>query len=108
MQMSQVVEVQGRSSLLHTHMAAYQHLTPGQQLLLSTLQEGDSSALTYTDLRPLVELSIAALTVSTCPNLLLQQFPLLSAGQVEEVVRLALLHELHTCTANKPQGGPGV
>ena len=96
----QVVEVQGRSGLPHVHVEAYQHLTPAQQHLLTTLQEGDSSTLSHTDLRALVELATAAMTVSTSPTLLLQQFPLLSAEQAQEVVRLALLHQHHTCTPN--------
>ena len=73
MRMLQVVEVQGRSGLPHVHAEAYQHLTPAQQHLLTTLQEGDSSTLSHTDLRALVELATAAMTVSTSPTLLLKQ-----------------------------------
>jgi len=93
-----VVEVQACSGLPHTHKIAWCPLTPALRLLLTTLQTGDSSNLTMADLRPLVELGDRALTVSTNPTMLGEQFPLLTMAQAEEVARLAVQLQTHHCT----------
>ena len=88
MKLLQVVEVQARSGLPHVHRVAWQQLAPACRRLLTLLQAGTSSTLSLADLRPVVELGARALTVSTSPVHLQEQYPLLTGDQVLEVARL--------------------
>ena len=93
-----MVEVQGRSGLPHYHCVGWRPLTPAQRELLSSLQAGTSADLTMADLAPLVQLAVAAITVTTSPTILRHQFPLLTIQQAEEAVVLARGLQVHTCT----------
>ena len=106
--MFQVVEVQARSGLPHLHRVAWQQLSPDCSRLLALLQAGTSSALSLADLRPVVELGAAAITVSTSTARLQQEFPALTGEQVQKVVQLMATVQIHhhtaSCTTEFPPG----
>ena len=60
---------------------AWQQLSPDCSRILGLLQAGTSSALSLVDLQSVVELGARALTVSTSPDRLQEQFPLLTGEQ---------------------------
>ena len=103
-----MVEVQARSGLPHKHRLAWQQLAPTCRRLLTLLQAGTSSTLSLADLRPVVEMGARALTVSTSPAHLQEQYPLLTAHQAEEVARLMVALQTHhhtpSCTTEFPAG----
>ena len=93
-----MVEFQSRSGLPHEHGLAWSALTPAQRTLLATWQSLDPTDLCMATLQPLVDLAKAALTVTTCPEVLATQFPTMEGEQVEEVVGLARRLQVHRCT----------
>ena len=65
---------------------------------LSHLQSGEPVTLTKDEREAVIKLGEAAITVTTDIDGLLHQFPNLTLEQAEEVVRLVLTHQVHTCT----------
>ena len=98
--------MQNRTSLPHCHSLNWRHLIPQEEALLLELQGGGGAHLEREELEPLVRLACGAITVSTSPASLLQQFPLLTEGQAQKVAALAVLLQRHrcspSCTSNLP------
>ena len=98
--------MQNRTSLPHCHSLNWRHLTPQEEALLLELQGGGGAHLEREELEPLVRLACGAITVSTSPTSLLQQFPFLTVAQAQKVAALAIHLQLHrwspSCTSNLP------
>lgn len=94
-----VIETCSQSGLAHSHWECWSRAGATHSSLFSRLLGGDLS-LTREDLQPLVEISQAAITVSTSVPGLRQQFPGMSQEHAQEVVELAMRHQLHRCTAH--------
>ena len=83
----------------HHHGVGWaRRLEPGLSSLLWHLQKGKAIGLTREELQPIVELGEKTATVSLCPTTLRAQFPNLSREQAEEVSRLALELQVHSCS----------
>ena len=92
--------MQGRSGLPHVHGQLWRPLTSTQRALLTSLQSGKCAHLDMAALQPIVELGQGAVTVSTRPQDLRQQFPTMGEELVEEVVGLVSRLQVHSCTAS--------
>ena len=83
----------------HHHGVGWaRRLDPRLSSLLEGLQKGKANGLTREELHPIVELGEKNATVSMCPTMLKTQFPSLSMEQAEEVSRLALELQVHSCS----------
>ena len=95
---SRVHEISSQSGLPHSHWQCWTRAGEALSAQFSGLVTGDPTSLSREDLNSLLEVGQAAITVSTTVPTLLQQFPLLTEHQAEEVVRLARKYQKHNCT----------
>ena len=90
-----------RSGLPHSHSLAWRRevdIGPGSvSHLLGRLQKGDHS-LTWDERGQVVDLGRRAITVTISVVGLMEQFPLLTQQQAQEVVSLARRLQIHHCT----------
>ena len=93
-----MIEIQDESGLPHLHAVLQPALDPVLSSALTLLQSRDGAILTVEQRAAVIQLGEGAVTVATDIDSLLYQFPDLTLEQAEEAVRLALRHQVHTCT----------
>ena len=96
----QVVEFQARSGLPHLHSIGWRSLPPAITSLLAKLQAGNCADLAREELAPLLEVAVGAITVTSSPARLLEQFPLLTQEQAQRAATLASNLQWHKCTSS--------
>jgi hypothetical protein len=67
--------------------------------LLGRLQSGDWT-LTDADLAPVLELATGAVTASSCPYDIMEQFPSFSQDKAEKVAAYVNKYQVHSCTSS--------
>ena len=75
-------------------------MPPAITSLLERLQAGNCAGLTREALAPLLEVAVAAITVTSSPARLSQQFPLLTEEQAQRAATMASLLQWHKCTTS--------